>query len=260
MERHPEMDEEAAWNAAAKEFEHWTKIYSTASLELGRAMRPHGKWGYYAYPYCYNFKNPKDRCKPEAIEGNNKMKWLWEASSAILPSAYFFVEYEPIDRARFLYSQIEEGVRVSKLSEEYTPVYVYVKMKYNMTIPVFLFRKQDMFASIRMPADFGVEGILLWGSDPEFNQAAECTRMRNYVLNVLGPYVKKVNKWVRSCSNRNCNGNGRCVHRGTLDRKFMREVYRLTMAELNDFGISNYKHVCKCLPGYTGKRCDQRTK
>jgi len=257
IEQHPAVeDEETIIMGAAAEFETWSKNYTVESLRLGRMMRPGGLWGYYAYPYCYNFKTPVlDQCKEATRNGNSRMKYLWEESSVILPSIYFFVEYEPEDRAKFLYSQIEEGVRVARLSEEYTPVYVYTKMKYNMSFPVFPYREQDMFASLRMPADFGVEGIILWGSDPEFKTAESCKIMKTYVQNVIGPYVKRVNQWVGNCSKRNCNGNGRCVHRGALDRKYREEIYRLTMEELLDFSISNYKHICRCLPGYSGSDC-----
>nr|CAD7432833.1 unnamed protein product [Timema monikensis] len=44
------------------------------TLELVRQMRPQGKWGYYAYPFCYNYtpKNMAPTCPVQVMKENNQ--------------------------------------------------------------------------------------------------------------------------------------------------------------------------------------------
>lgn len=44
------MEKEAVLN-----FETHARIFMEGTLKLAKELRPFAKWGYYGYPYCYNF-------------------------------------------------------------------------------------------------------------------------------------------------------------------------------------------------------------
>ena len=68
-----------------------------------------------------------------------RMNWLWGNSTVILPSIYMFKEYDAANRARYIYGNIEEGVRVAK-NVGGRPVYAYSKIKYNASLPVIFYK------------------------------------------------------------------------------------------------------------------------
>lgn len=61
-------------NEAVKNFETHARIFMEETLRLAKKLRPFAKWGYYAYPYCYNFtpNQPYSNCDPMIHEENDR--------------------------------------------------------------------------------------------------------------------------------------------------------------------------------------------
>lgn len=61
----------------------------------------------------------------------------------------------------------------------------------------------------------GIDGVIVWGSSYLFRPraAVKCSSIKNYVNNVLGPYVSRLLKRVTNCSVTKCGGHGRCVRK-----------------------------------------------
>ena len=59
---------------ATRRFEKAAHDFMLLSLELLKQMRPYGQWGYYAFPYCFNYtpKNMKPSCPAEVKHENNE--------------------------------------------------------------------------------------------------------------------------------------------------------------------------------------------
>ena len=59
------------WEEAAEQF-------MRSTLELAKKLRPYARWGYYAYPYCYNFtkRSPGPGCPAETQTDNDKYELL----------------------------------------------------------------------------------------------------------------------------------------------------------------------------------------
>ena len=113
-----------------------------------------------------------------------------------------------------------------------------------------------MLSSMRMGADFGIEGTIIWGSRGDFQQLEFCNSIYKYVREVVAPYAKDLISFTKLCSKKRCSDQGRCVHRGALDDKYAKEIYRLTMKELTDWTIDD-KYSCRCYPGYGGHDCSR---
>ena len=59
---------------AARQFEPAAHNFLLSSLELARQLRPNGLWGYYMFPYCYNFapNNMRPSCPAEVKKENDE--------------------------------------------------------------------------------------------------------------------------------------------------------------------------------------------
>ena len=59
---------------AEKNFEYYGKLFMDETLKLAKKLRPYAYWGYYAYPYCFNWtpKQQKTSCSPQIVEENNR--------------------------------------------------------------------------------------------------------------------------------------------------------------------------------------------
>lgn len=59
---------------AKRRFEEAGPPYMIETLKAAKEARPYAKWGYYAYPYCFNMNNEKKiaTCPDNVMEENNK--------------------------------------------------------------------------------------------------------------------------------------------------------------------------------------------
>lgn len=71
---HPYWPKSLLEKDAVYRFEHYGRIFMEDTLLFAKMLRPGGKWGYYAYPYCFNMspKNMKTDCPNEVVKENER--------------------------------------------------------------------------------------------------------------------------------------------------------------------------------------------
>jgi hyaluronoglucosaminidase len=59
---------------AEQRFEKFGFHFFEETLKTAKRLRPAAKWGYYAFPYCFNFtpKNPAMQCTTNVQEDNDR--------------------------------------------------------------------------------------------------------------------------------------------------------------------------------------------
>jgi hyaluronoglucosaminidase len=59
---------------ATRRFEKAAHDFMLSTLELLKQMRPSGLWGYYTFPYCFNYtpKNMQPSCPVQVQHENNE--------------------------------------------------------------------------------------------------------------------------------------------------------------------------------------------
>lgn len=130
----PGLDPQEQLHKAHTSFEQAARALMESTLRLGRALRPHGLWGFYRYPACGNgwhhmASNYTGRCHEATLARNTKLHWLWAASSALFPSIYLPPKLPPAYRQAFVQHRLEEAFRVALAGYPYPlPVLAYVRL------------------------------------------------------------------------------------------------------------------------------------
>lgn len=123
---------EQAEAEAKEQFESAARNFMEGTVKLAISERPEYLWGYYLFPNCYNygFDEPgyTGQCSDVVQQRNDDLLWLWEASTALFPSAYLPTSLSgQYNAALFVRNVVQEAMRVSTLPQSpYTaPVYLY---------------------------------------------------------------------------------------------------------------------------------------
>ncbi|EEB14204.1 Hyalurononglucosaminidase, putative [Pediculus humanus corporis] len=177
-------------NASAKEeFEKHAKKFMLETLEDVKKLRPGGKWGYYGFPYCYNYRvNNTPECPEIAVRENNEILWLFNESSALYPSLYLKQSYNSSEHVKFMIGVLNEAYRISAMTN-YIPVYPYVRFKYLDTDEYLT--QEDAYNSFEIPRQYQMGGIILWGKSSDLNDEGKCLKFYNYVIDIVGPALNK---------------------------------------------------------------------
>ncbi|XP_066524919.1 hyaluronidase-5-like [Hoplias malabaricus] len=208
-----------AESKAKQQFQKMARDYMEKTLKLGTTQRPKHLWGYYMYPDCYNydFENLSytGQCPDDTTQLNTELLWLWEASTALFPTAYIPRSISGSQKvALFVRHQVQEAVRVAALPQQpYTiPIYMYLR-------PLLRDQKEhymhevDLVRSIGESAALGAAGCVLWGSSYDYNDKTSCEALSTYLSKTLNQYIVNVTSAAHLCSNMLCQGNGRCVRK-----------------------------------------------
>ncbi|XP_050423559.1 hyaluronidase-like [Adelges cooleyi] len=188
---HPLWPDSERQKEAARKFEKAAYQFLKRTLEIAKSLRPKAHWGYYGYPFCFNYtpKNNQPNCSPGVIKNNEKTKWLFEESTAIYPSLYYKSEDMSVEtRAKFMKGRMMEALRVSKMTSPKKPVYAYTWLKYYDTKQFV--EKADLLNSLTIPKRNGATGIIIWGASNDVNNEKKCKSLLNYLNGVLGPTLK----------------------------------------------------------------------
>jgi len=188
---HPFWEKEDLKKEATRKFEKAATHFLKRTLQIARSIRPNAFWGYYGYPFCFNYtpKNNQAKCSPGVIKNNEKSKWLYDESTAIYPSLYF--KYEDMTsekRAKFMQGRMVESIRVAKMTNSNKFVYPYTWLKYYDTKQFV--DKDDLMNSFLIPKKNDASGVIIWGASNDVNSERKCKAMHNYLTGVLGPTLK----------------------------------------------------------------------
>lgn len=263
---HPEWNKDQLIEQATIEYEAAAKKFILNTLTLCKKMRPNAYWGFYLYPDCYNYaKTGTDlSCPSRQIVRDDKIQWMFNASSALYPSTYLGIWFKDADRARsYVANRIGEAQRVDYNRHDMAsiPVYVYNNLVYRKT-RIFLTRK-DVIDSSGLALVMGASGVILWGDHMHENKSW-CLELSRYVNTTLGPFLKFASDAAAHCSLAVCSGNGRCIlasndqknafskNTSLLMDKLLKMVFR--KQQFNSISLT-----CQCYEGWSGKTCNKHS-
>ncbi|PSN45106.1 hypothetical protein C0J52_05085 [Blattella germanica] len=200
-QRHLFATESKLNELARQRFEKAAQKFMLESLKLVKQMRPYGKWGYYGFPFCFNYRanNNGPECSNQVKKENNGIQWLFSASTAIYPSLYLSqLKLWLWQRGKYMKGILNEAKRLSdRVSHSNKPpVYGYARYKYRDT-GQFL-RNIDFRSTLSAAQQTNSAGIIIWGSSKETDSKANCLDIRNYLQNVIGPAVVQTRNWTKT--------------------------------------------------------------
>nr|R4J7Z9.1 RecName: Full=Hyaluronidase; AltName: Full=Chondroitinase; AltName: Full=Dietrich's hyaluronidase; AltName: Full=Hyaluronoglucosaminidase; AltName: Full=Spreading factor; Flags: Precursor [Loxosceles intermedia]AGH25912.1 hyaluronidase [Loxosceles intermedia] len=252
----PTAHESTVAKLAHNEWENSSKSWMLSTLQLGKQLRPNSVWCYYLFPDCYNYDGnsvQEFQCSEAIRKGNDRLKWLWEESTAVCPSIYIkegqLTNYTLQKRIWFTNGRLQEALRVAQPKARIYP-YINYSIKPGMMVP-----EVEFWRLIAQIASLGMDGAVIWGSSASVGSKNHCAQLMKYIADVLGPATLRIKENVARCSKQACSGRGRCTwpkDTSVIAWKFLVEK------EDYDFYLGDIE--CKCVEGYEGRYCEQKTK
>ncbi|CAL7933282.1 unnamed protein product [Xylocopa violacea] len=193
---HPFWNIRSVEQEAKRRFEKFGKLFMEETLKVAKEIRASARWGYYAYPYCYNLtpNQPSSQCDSTAMQENDKMSWLFDLEDVLLPSVYLRLSLTSNERVGLVGGRVKEALRIAKQQttgrKKVLPYYWY---KYQDQRDTYL-NKADLEATLRKISDLGADGLIIWGSSNDINTEQKCLRFREYLNNDLGPIVDRARR------------------------------------------------------------------
>ncbi|XP_041461684.1 hyaluronidase-1-like [Lytechinus variegatus] len=253
-ELHPEWDTAMVESVAMLEWEEGAKLFMESTLELAKTLRPNTTWGFYIYPLCLIHGDTANMsCTAASMTNNNNIMWLFNGRTALYPSIYLrpFHFYQKL----YVRSKLQEALRVRQRSDDPQGVIMsYTRFNYSHT--GLFYSLEDLNNTILQSAEFGTNGVILWGNASDVSTAQECTQLRSYIINALGPTVMMSRNGAESCSKRICSGNGRCVGDILTCRSAGRPRDLMKAGVDQDHGENTCS--CRCFRGWKGYTCSVR--
>lgn len=148
-QRDPTLRARRAVAQAKQRFQSAAKSYMLETLSLGTRLRPAYRWGFYLFPNCYNYgwaePGYTGECPQDVRRQNNRLLWLWEASTALYPSIYLQASLADSPNAVLMVRhRVHEALRVAALPRRRTytvPIYVYAR-------PVFVDQTKTLLSLV----------------------------------------------------------------------------------------------------------------
>ncbi|XP_014603296.1 PREDICTED: hyaluronidase [Polistes canadensis] len=201
---HPKWSESMIEAEATKKFEKYARYFMEETLKLAKKTRKRAKWGYYGFPYCYNVtpNNPGPDCDAKATIENDRLSWMYNNQEILFPSVYVRHEQKPEERVYLVQGRIKEAVRISNNLEHSPSVLAYWWYVYQDKMDIYL-SETDVEKTFQEIVTNGGDGIIIWGSSSDVNSLSKCKRLREYLLNTLGPFAVNVTETVNGRSSLN---------------------------------------------------------
>lgn len=249
-QRYPKLSSKAVSAKAKKEWDESAKTLLLETLKVAVSLRPKAQWGFYKFPECYNYKAQHPWCGSTVESMDDELSWLWNASSALYPSAYFGDKHPKTfeEKKNLVRGHVDEAFRVGRIGNQSLPVYFYMKYSYSSNS---FATKEDLEASLQLAADLGAAGAILWDASAPFHDRSYCERIQRDLNELLGPFAMRVIDEARSCGKTRCNSNGRCAL--TNAQEFMAEniIPSQVLREAKEF-------ECRCFNGWRGDHCEDK--
>lgn len=274
---HPDWPETSVETVAQDQFQEAAEAWMAGTLQLGQVLRPHGLWGYYGFPDCYNhdFLSPNytGQCSIEIRNQNDELGWLWNQSSALYPSVYLPAALMGTGKSQlYVRHRVQEAFRVATASRDpHVPILPYVQIFYEMTdhlVPL-----EELEYSLGESAAQGAAGVVVWVSSEETKTKESCQVVKEYVDSTLGPFIVNVTGAALLCSEALCSSHGRCARRPSHPETLLtlnpasfsiqlthdgRPPSLKGTLSLKDRAQMAMKFKCRCYRGWHGKWCEKQ--
>ncbi|MEQ2277517.1 hypothetical protein XENORESO_003877 [Xenotaenia resolanae] len=170
-----------------------------------------------------------------------------------------------MDAALMIRHRLLEALRVASVwrhgnnINQATPVLPYARLAFTHTLN-FL-NKTDLEHTLGESASLGTAGVVLWGEMKFSKSKQQCILLRDYIHNVLGPFIQSLRADTLRCTLQLCHSHGRCA------RRRPDSGHRLSSASTsdphNDTDSASSKHfqrhfMCQCYSGWTGPQCQRK--
>ncbi|KAF7249651.1 Hyaluronidase-1 [Varanus komodoensis] len=281
-QKNPHLSDYQVEMQARWEFETAAQKFMSDTLRLAQSLRPHGLWGYYLFPDCYNyhylddFENFTGHCPPLEVQRNDELIWLWENSKALYPSIYMeeVLRTSPQGK-KFVWAKLGEALRVAELPsiQHSLPVFVYARPFYTYTLKELT--QTDLVYTIGQAAAMGAHGIVLWGESDYSRNRTNCLKIQDYLINTLGPYIVNVTMATKLCSQITCQNHGRCIRRRMDSDTYLHlspmsfRIHTLRGGSQTQVSVTGtLSHLqrdqmrrefrCHCYQGWSGENCHFR--
>ncbi|XP_026223743.1 hyaluronidase-3 [Anabas testudineus] len=265
----PELSDRAMTSIARQNFEESAQKFMKETLQSAVSGRPNGLWGFYGFPACFNKKKRKaderytGRCRGRTRQQNDRLSWLWSQSTALYPSIYLPQRLAgSTDAALMVRHRLLEALRVASLwphgnSNHATPVLPYARLAFARRLN-FL-NKTDLVHTLGESASLGAAGVVLWGELKFAKSKHQCILLRDYIQNVLGPFIQSLRSDTQRCSLQLCHSNGRCARRHPRSGHMVSSGYENSLLTSSSGIKSFHNHfMCQCYPGWTGQECQEK--
>ncbi|XP_022613271.1 hyaluronidase-3-like [Seriola dumerili] len=269
----PDLSGRAVTSLAKQRFEESARRFMEETLRAAVRGHPRGLWGFYGFPACFNKHKRKPdqsytgRCHRGTRRLNDRLSWLWTQSTALYPSVYLPQRLAGSQDATLMVRhRLLEALRVAALwrhgnnTSHSTPVLSYSRLAFTHTLS-FL-NETDLVHTLGESASLGAAGAVLWGELKFAKSKHQCILLRDYILTVLGPFVRSLRSDTRRCSHQLCHGNGRCTRRRPTSGHMVSSGPAKT-SDPHDPPSVKLLHnhfMCQCYPGWTGQECREETK
>uniref|UniRef100_A0A7I4Z831 Hyaluronidase n=1 Tax=Haemonchus contortus TaxID=6289 RepID=A0A7I4Z831_HAECO len=245
--RFPDLSRKEVDKQAEKEFNKAAREFFTQTLKLAIKLRPKGRWGYYDYPFCNGNAGelPDDfSCKEEAKRYNNKLAFIYNASTALFPSIYLNGKKTSDQSFRYVQALLKETKRIANEQKRRPNFFAYTKFEYDpRTDYTWFYNKEDLCSTVKQPADLGARGLVLWSTSTDMKD--RCYGIANYIDTQFGPVLLNLRRKLNVCRQMACSGRGVCVLRHP--------------ARTCSFDFNFFDYDCQCDRGYEGMDCSNET-
>ena len=210
-QRNPSWSAEKVTQTAASEWQEAAVAWWATTLQVATRVRPRAKVGYYEFPGCYAglaaAGQPPGCTNDIRAMNDGLLKPILEASTAFFPSIYLYwptdssdpASLKILNTARYVQDELAEAVRVREaLSKPDTPIMAYTMYQTmfdppNKSLPVHPMPMPELLKEYNTTRQFpGVDGLVLWGGSTSTATPARCRQLQRYVLDTLGPFIKRL--------------------------------------------------------------------
>lgn len=166
---HPFMSDKERLRRATQDFETAGKSFMLDTLKLAKKLRPKARWGYYAFPYCFNGrKNSPERCPVDVNRENRGISWLFKHTDVIYPSVYMSEQMPVNYRVPMVKGRVAEAKKMAQYSSAGKgQIYTYIRHCYTDTLNNL--EEPILIGALDAMINEGSEGIILWGSSNDLN-------------------------------------------------------------------------------------------